>query len=234
MTVRRLRTLALACLALALSAAQAQYTNSMTGQRFGNMWSANADYMTSRMIQQNQMRSLQQSVQAQVRGQPAPPAARAAAFRLPLTMTDFKPAGPRNAPEQLAAGAANAKDRQQLIDAGRGIHRSIEVVPGFRKNNLASAMTVILGVSLQVAYGIEVDDARSQAIMRQLNDSLGEMPEYKALTAQQRTQMYDAFIVIGGFIAGIARQGAESGNAELADQARAMALDSLARFGIKA
>ena len=59
------------CLALAATAAHAQYTNSMTGQRFNNMWSANTDYLTSRMIQNNMMQSM---VAAKVHPEAAPPA----------------------------------------------------------------------------------------------------------------------------------------------------------------
>ncbi len=249
MTFAHFRLAALAALALATGLAQAQtpYTNILNGRQFNNMYAANADFMLSQMIQRGQWNSMNLALQQQIRQQqarqpgaapapapaPAAPKATAAAYRFPITATDFRPAGPRNAPEMLASGAANPKDRQQLVEAGRSIHKAIEATPGFRRNNLAAAMTVLLGVSLQVTYGVEFDDAQSQAIVRQFNDVLGDLPAHKALDAAQRTQMYDAFIVIGGFIAGIAHEGAASGNAEMVSQAKSMARDALAQFGFR-
>lgn len=228
--------------ALPFPAAHAQYTNTMNSRQFNNMYAANADFLMSQMIQQSQWRAMRMTLDPQVnrqRGQsqgvlaPAAALPPVGAFKLPLSATDFKPTGKRDAPEQLAAGATEAGDRQQLIEAGRTILKTVEATPGFRRNNLASAMTLLLAVSLQVHYGKEFSDAQSQVIMRQFNDLLGELPALKTLSAQKRTQMYDTFVVIGGFIAGIAQQGAESGNAELTKQANAMAIDALAQFGIK-
>ena len=93
---------------------------------------------------------------------------------------------------------------------------------------------MLVGVSVQVLKGVEFSDAQSEELMRGLNDQVAALDGFKSLPAEARTQMYDAFVVIGGFIAGIAQAGAETGNRELQEQARAMARDALAKFGVKA
>lgn len=235
----------LACiLATACAAANAQYYNSLTGRQFGNMYAANADYIMTQMIQQSGYQAMRNSIEAAARkqgGGAAPAAAQKAAptpapaqYRFPITASDFKPAGPRRAPEQLAEAAASPKDKADIVKAGREIHKAIEATPGFRRNNVAAAMAVLVGVSVQVAKGIELSDAQSQELMLGLNDQVAGLEEFSKLSAQDRTRMYDAFVVIGGFIAGIAQAGAETNNRELQEQARAMARDALGRFGVKA
>ena len=147
------------CLVLVTTAAQAQYTNSMTGQRFDNMWSANADYVTSRMIQNNMFRSTVTAA-AQPQRAPAPKAA-PAAWKFQLSATDFVPTGPRTIPEQLAESAPKA-DRPQLVEACRGILGAMEAEPTLRKNNLATAMAVHLGISVQVVSGGEAHRRRGR------------------------------------------------------------------------
>ena len=224
--------------------AAAQYYNSLSGRQFNNMYAANADRLMSQMIQQSGYQAMRNSIEASVRQKaaagavPQAPASNAPGLsrsaKHPITASDFRPAGPRRVPEQLAEHATNARDRADIVKAGRQIHAAIEATPGFRKNNVAAAMTVLLGVSVQVLKGVEFSDAESQSLMRGLNEELAAMESFRALSAEQRTQVYDAFVVTGGFIAGIAQAGAETGNGALQEQARAMARDALARFGVKA
>ena len=224
---------------LLVASAQAQYN--VTNPQFNSLYASHTNYMMNRMAQQTAWTATRTSISAQSAkrvGQPAA-AARAApivpakpAYAKPLTVTDFTPVGLRNVPEQLAAQPANAKDRQQLSTAGRDILKTIEATPGFRKNNLAAAMTVLLGVALQVHYGIQIPDAESQNLMREINDVVATLDAFTNMPADKRTLAYDTFIVIGGFIAGIAQEGAESKNAELTQQAKAMARDALSQFGM--
>lgn len=242
------RVLGAALVALALPAS-AQYMNTMNGRQFSNMHAANADFLMSQMIQQGQwniMRmSMDQAIEKQRRAQglaPAPaqgraPAPKAApakvAYKYPLTATDFKPAGARNVPQQLSAAVGNAADRRQFEAACRDILATIEKTPGFRKNNLAAAMTVLLGVSLQVVKQIEIPDAESQEFMRGLNDQLAPLSAFSGMTAEKRTQVYDTMVIVGGLIAGIAQNAAETQNREMAALAQQMAKDALAQFGVK-
>lgn len=245
------RVLAAALLALALPAS-AQYTNTMNGRQFSNMHAANADFLMSQMIQQGQwniMRmTMEQTIEKQRRAQglaPAPaaqgrapaPAPKAApakvAYKYPLTATDFKPAGARNVPQQLSAAVGDPNERRQFEAACREILATIEKTPGFRKNNLAAAMTVLLGVSLQVVKQIEIPDAESQEFMRGLNDQLAALSAFSTMSPEKRTQVYDTMVIVGGLIAGIAQNAAETRNREMAALALQMAKDSLAQFGVK-
>ncbi len=106
-------------------------------------------------------------------------------------------------------------------------------VSGFRKNNLAAAMTVLLGVSLQVVKQIEIPDAESQEFMRGLNDQLAALSAFSSMSPEKRTQVYDTMVIVGGLIAGIAQNAAETRNREMAALALQMAKDSLAQFGVK-
>ena len=244
MSLRR-TLIALAALAASLCAhAQTGYINTLNGRQFNNMYAANADFLMSQMVQQagwNVMRlSMEQQIkrkqaeQAGQRAAPAPAKAPAkAAYKHPLSATDFKPAGARKVPEQLAQAVGDAKERQQMVETGRGILAEIEKTPGFRRNNVAAAMTVLLGVSLQVVKGVELTDAETDELMRGVNDVLAGLPTFTSMAADKRTQVYDTMVIVGGLIAGIAQNAAESKDREMQALAQQMARDALAQFGWK-
>lgn len=225
-------------------AAQSQYTNYMRpGVNFNNLYAAQADITLSNMMRQSQMIGYLNSVkasQAKAAGRappvasPPPPAAVAAvAPKRPLSATDFRPAGARDTAQQMSAAVADPAGRAQMVQVFRQIQETLEGTPGFRRNNLASAVTVLLGVSLQVLTGKEFDDAQSQGLLQLVNDELAALPGFKALSNEKRTRMYDAMVMTGGLIAGIAHNAAEAGDEAQALQARTMALDALASLGLK-
>ena len=245
MTLRRFAPFALLlALAATTAAAQTGYINTMNGRQFNNMYAANADFLMSQMIQQGQWNVMRLTMEQQVAKQraaqqaaqkapPPAPAAKKASYKYPITASDFKPAGPRTVPQQLGAAVANPKDRADFEKACRDIQKTIEATPGFRKNNLAAAMTVLLGVSLQVVNGIEIPDDASEELMRGLNDQVAALPALASFPAEKRTQFYDTMVIVGGLIAGIAQNAAETGNGEMATLAKQMARDALAQFGVK-
>ena len=225
-----MRTLML-CLALVTTAAHAQYTNSMTGQQFNNMWSANADYVTSRMIQNNMLQSM---MAAKTQPQRAAPPAKLAPpkWKFELTATDFVPTGARTIPEQLAASLPK-EDRPQVVELGRGILGTLEAQPTLRKNNLATSIAVLLGISVQVVAGGELTDAEGEYLVRLINDGLASDPAFKKVSAQKRTVTSDTFLITGGLIAGISANAKSSGDAAQASLARDMAVQALGQFGVK-
>lgn len=241
MTIRRHFAFAAFLAALLAATASAQYTNTLNGRQFSNMYAANADFLMSQMIQQAGWASMRASINRQAaKGQaapaqrPAPAAPAKASYAFPIAASDFKPAGARKVPEQLAQAIADPKERAQFVKAASEILATIEATPGFRKNNLAAAMTVLLGVSLQVAKGIEIPDAESEELMRGLNDQIAALPSFATLPADKRTQVYDTMVIVGGLIAGIAQNAAESKDRRMAALAQQMARDALAQFGVKA
>lgn len=223
-----------ASLVLCASFARAQGYSSVGGMRFNNIYGANLDTMMTHMIQ----RKGWDKVRSKIENSPMQPQAAsvgtvAGPSNLPLTATDFKPAGPRNIPEMLAANATSPQQRQQIIDLARLMHKTLESADGFRRNNLAYAMTTLLGIAFQVHSGRELSDAESETMLHQINDMLGDLPMFKAMPADKRTQMYDGFIVIAGFIISMAQEGAQSGNAQTMQAAKTLARDALAQFGLK-
>jgi hypothetical protein len=150
----------------------------------------------------------------------------------PFTATDFKPTGRRDAPQRLAAMVEDPALRPQIAQLARDILGAIEQEPAFRKNNLAYALTIYFGGSLQVLTGEEIDDARSQALAQWLNNEMVAAGAVAKLSSAQRTQLYDVLLLQGGLIIGIAQAGAENGDAEQVEIAKKMAREALTTFGI--
>ncbi len=239
----RLSSLILAaCLLLgAAQMSEAQYTNIMRpGSNFTNMYGAMADFTLSQMIQQSQWNMMNAALKKSTQQSPGasreptsitkmlPPSTASA----PLTATDFEPAGPRQAAEQIAANIDNPEERKQVIEICRQIHTTIENTQGFRRNNLAGAMAVLIGVSIQVLMEKEVSDEETDALIQWLNNEVVAVGNVAKMTAEQKTQAYDVMIMISGLIAGISANAAETGDATQAEQARSMARDALKAFGL--
>lgn len=240
----KIHSMAIWALALALGpiGAQAQYTNYMRpGVTFNNIYAAQADITLSNMIRQQQMNSYVNGVKASMaatqgrKAAAAPPAASSAppqAPRQPITATDFKPAGVRNAPERISAAVADPAGRAQMVNACREILATIEATEGFRRNNAASAITLVVAVSLQVLTGREFDDAQALGLLQLVNDEIVASGRLKGVPAEKQTRLYDALVISGGLMAGIAHNAAESNDREMMEVARAMARDALSSLGL--
>lgn len=227
----------------AVGSAQAQYTNYMRpGTNFNNVWAANNDAMLSVIRGQQKMRETYPAGNpgAARPANKASPAATAPSLltaaappRAPLSATDFKPSATRGAAAQIAAAVADPAGRAQMTQVCRELLTMVEATPGFRKHNLASAMTLLLGVSQQVLSGQETSDAQTQDYMQRLNDEVAAAGYFAHMSAEQRTRAYDTMVITGGLIAGMAHNAAETGDKALGEQARGMARDALNTFGVK-
>jgi len=225
----------------ATAAAQGYYINP---SMFTNLYAVNGAQLAQNLqfaARMKELRSVQATLAAADKAvrrnanaaSPAAPAAQAtAAPTAPFSATDFKPIGRRDAPQRLAAQLKDPATRQQVTKMARDILAAIEQQPTFRKHNLAYALTVFLGGSLQVLSGREFSDAQSQALAQWINDEMVAAGAVAQLGAAERTQLYDALLLQGGLIIGIAQAGVETGDAEQVQTARAMARDALATFGI--
>lgn len=161
----------------------------------------------------------------------APPKTATAPEHAPLSASDFTPAGPRTVATQLAA-AAPAKARAQVQVMADLMIPAIEGTPGFRKNNLAAAMLVALGSALQVAFDQPLSDESAEALMAALNDALVADSGFAKMTAEQRTQAYDTFLIVGGLMAGIFENAKETNDRTLMPTANDLALATLKLFGL--
>ena len=231
----------LLCAALSSGApahAQGYYINP---NMYTSMYAVNAAQLAQNLqfaARMKELRSIQASLGAASRGGKAaadalPAGSGANAPAAPFSVTDFTPTGRRDAPQRLAAQLKDPAARQQIVKMAREILAAIEQQPTFRRNNLAYALAVLLGGSLQVLSGQEFDDARSEALARWINNEMAATGAVARLDAAQRTQLYDALLLQGGLIIGIAQAAVENNDAEQVKTAKTMARDALATFGIR-
>jgi hypothetical protein len=212
--------------------AQGYYINP---NMYHNMYAVNAAQLAQNLQFAARIKSLRDQ---QAAFAAAPKAAKSAdqsppdAPRAPFSATDFKPTGRRDAPQRLAAQVKDPALRPQITKLARDILAAIEQQPEFRRNNLAYALTIYLGGSLQVLSGQEFDDARSAALAQWINDGMVAAGAVARLSDAQRTQLYDVLLLQGGLVIGIAQAGAENNDAEQVQLAKSMARDALATFGI--
>ncbi len=240
--MKRITSVALALICMtAYHPAQAQY---FSGYSASNLYGANAgisltmmNTMSERNISANMIKDLAAKSAGGTKPAAASPAAGASPLpakpQQPLAKTDFKPAGPRKVAEEISAAVQDPLEHEKMVQICRQILSTVEATPGFRKNNLASAITLVLAVSQQVLTGQQLDDAQGQALMRLINDDVVGSGAVAHWSNAQRTHAYDALVITGGLIAGMAHNGAESGDTVMSEQARRMAREALANLKVK-
>ncbi len=202
---------------LCASVAHAQFIRALNGQQLAAMYTTNGAPLIS---------SLQGAHLDEVL------AGKQRAFSSPLTATDLVPTGPRNVPLQVAEAASTEQDRVALVKLCRDVQEALEQQPKLRKNNLAMALEVLLGVSLQVARGRVLTEPEGEQLQRAINDALAGSDKVKKLTAAQRTLAYDTFLISGGLIAGLAQSGKDTKDEALTASARDLAIATLKKFGL--
>lgn len=219
-------------------------TSPMAFAQYNNMFSSGLGYNTpsmayAAMVQQQMQQNAYFQSQLTAKAQPAPSATTGTTpllrpaphvFKYPLSATDFTPSRKRNTPEQFTANAKTPQERAQVADMCRTILRTMEAQPGLRKNNLATALTVLLGISMQVSTGREFTDPESEGLQRTINDVLVDTASHQALSNEKRTAVYDALMITGGLIAAMAQNATESGNAAELQRATDLARQSVAMF----
>ena len=229
-TFRRVTMLCIAGL-LPLAApprAAAQYTNTYTFRQFNNPMSA---YLDMRLAQRMQERRLQERIlersgqSGETRGTTAP-----AAPSRPISATDFRSTGTRLLPRTLAEATPDLTAEQK--DQLRTLY--LETLNQFeqqaRKNNVAWALTFLLGISLQVVNDREVTEADTDRLALELNDVLASSPEFQSLTARKKQSLYEAAIITGGMIGVIHQLGVDQSNDQLKEQAKELAKSAIGQL----
>lgn len=231
--------LSLLLLASSLQAQYTPYTNTLNGRQFSNMYAAHADFLISQSIQRGSFQMRAQAVQEAGRdvmaGQPVrlPPQVTAPPDRgwnHDISATDFVARGDRQTvPAEMAdAARLEGRARQEWIDAALTLQQAVETMPDFRRNNLSYAMTLALGVAIQVRYGGEIGDAAEDALLRSVNDALGDAEGWRNMSAAELTRAYDTLVITGGLMAGMA----EMDDPAMRAMARDMADSTLQAFGL--
>jgi hypothetical protein len=233
---RRLRYPALMSIAIATSLTHANPTPSASdAHAFSDLGGSGADVLLREMLADehytSQMRDMMRA--RPNGGESASPASIATrpAYRFPLSATDFAPTSQRAVPERLAATSATPEERAQLAELCRQIQQAIEASPDVRKNNLATAVTILLGSSIQVVSRRTLADAEGVNLLRAVNDAIAGAPSFKGMTQQQRTDAYDAFLVTGGLIASLHAAAQQTEAPAAVSRANDLAAIALDRFG---
>lgn len=206
------------------------YTNTLTGQQYSNMSVAYASFVQTQLARRD---SIKASMRASMAKTPPPAPAAAPAYKFQLSASDFKPTGTRNFPEQLAAAGKTPEERAQLLELTKQILPALEAQAGVRKNNLSTALTLLFASAIAILAERDFSDAEAEGLQRLMNEALAETPAFKSMNAKTRTAIYDACMITGGLMAGIAANAKESGDAAQLALAKDMAKQSLALFDLK-
>jgi hypothetical protein len=218
--------------------AEAQYTNPYTFRNWNNPIS---NYLDVRIQQRMQERRLQERI---LEGQRAGDTAEssgvaestpsgnmpAPALRRPISATDFRASGRRLLPATLAAATpdATAEEKDQLQTLYLHVLATFEEQA--RKNNVAYALTFLIGASMQVVRERELSDPETDRLAQELNDVLATSPEFRRLSPRQKQSMYEVAVITGGMIAVMYQIGVDQGNDELKKQAQETAREVITQL----
>jgi len=115
----------------------------------------------------------------------------------PIEATDFK-AGPRIVPAQWAKDEPEARRPQVEALYLKALDQYESQV---RKNNLAYAMAMLLGMAMQAHRQIQLDDDAGERLALSLNDALAADKRFAAGSAKQKQEIYERCILTGIFLA---------------------------------
>ncbi len=167
----------------------------------------------------------------------APESRRRTLPRAPLSATSFAPAGPPQMPRRLAEKLTqlDARQRDEMAAFFGELLRLYEARAGRGagsppKHNVAGALAYMVAAGHFVAEGEELGDAAGDELVRDLNDVLASLEEFKRLGARERQEVYEAAVISGGFLLAMLQQAREEGDAAKAGQARQLAGELLKDF----
>ena len=98
------------------------------------------------------------------------------------------------------------------------------------KHNVAGALAYMVAAGHFVAEGEELGDAGEEELVRNLNDVLAGLDEFRRLGAAEKQEVYEAAVISGGFLLAMLQQAREEGDAAKAAQARQLAKELLRDF----
>jgi hypothetical protein len=169
-------------------------------------------------------------------GSPTPAARSESAIRqYPITASDFKPVAARLMPDQIANSTPGltGEQREGLRTLSNYYLTSFESEA--RKNNIANAMTFLLGVSILILSGKEVSDAESEQMIAAFNNTMGANPQFVSMTPRDKQILYESAVVMGGMIALLHSQGAEQKDVAMQSEAKELSLAIVKHFlGVEA
>ncbi len=146
----------------------------------------------------------------------------------PISRSDFKPSGKR---PTIAAYLAtmNGTDAQraqlsQIVDLTVSTFEKEA-----RKNNVAYAFALMIGMSLRLARDGEFDEATSEELALGINDLLVAAPAWRKLDAKDRQAMYESCLLTSALL--LMYQAAGEADPDLRAQGAELARSVLAQWG---
>lgn len=153
-------------------------------------------------------------------------------YKYDLARTDFAFKGPPTQQSRCAQMATRPDDQRQMAALCLGLFQNMEALPEFHKHNVATALAVLIGVSLQVSQGLELGEAETDTLIRGLNDVLIDAQTMKGTRADLQAT-YESALMTAGLIVTLFQQGDETQDAQLSAAAKTLAQGVLLGFGVK-
>ena len=198
--------------ALLLGSAQAQYFTP-SFQNYKSFAQASVGYVAATVRPDFTAKAVQQALK---------PPATPIKYKYDLSKTDFAFKGQPSQQKNCAAMVQKPSDQKQMADACLQLFNAAQSVPDLRKNNLATALTLLIGISLQLQTGAELGETETEALQRGLNDLLVDSGVMKGKQSDIQA-LYETSVMTGALIAAIAQSGADDGNAEMTNTAKTLA-----------
>ena len=194
------------------------------------IWSdANKSPMSSwsaYMYDQNVKRHLRERA-SRPSGQAAAPSAQASAAppSSPITATDFRrdPNGKDVVAQFIAASNLPPADGSKLGAALRSTMTQLGAAG--RKDNIATAMTLLIGLCYAVLEKPGFDPGRADDLIPSVNDALAASPQFRSLGQADRQNMYDSMLLSTAVLAIVHQSGDKAASQTIARQ-------SLAQLGL--
>jgi hypothetical protein len=144
----------------------------------------------------------------------------------------FRPVPQRLVPDRIAADlkGLDAAGRRTAASSFQDLLSTYE--QDAPKQDVAHALAFCLGICRQVARGSDLSQEETRDLARRAEARLPRLPEFAALSDQDRQAMYESLVITGGMVGGLARQGADPKDEAAARAAKAMARRVLDLFGL--
>lgn len=219
-----MRVKLLLLLVLLAGPAHAQYTGAL-----GSTWNNAGSALISQMLLNDMNRKALEKQLQNSDGTTTTKPATQPAFKYPLSRTDFTFKGQPSAQGQCASISDDPATQKQLADVCLAIYQQIEAQPDFRRHNLATGLTLLLGASWQVSENQEFTDAQFETMQRTLNDQMVTGGAMQKLSARDVQNFYETSVMIGGLLLALN----EDENPDSRALGRELAVTVLKTFGLK-
>lgn len=138
--------------------------------------------------------------------------------RAPMSATDFSrnPNGADVVANFIAAANLPPADGTKLATTLRSTMAQISAAG--RKDNIATVMTLLIGLSYGVLEKPGFDPSRADDLIPVINDSLAASPQFKSLGAADRQNMYDSMLLSTAILAVVHQSGDKAASRTIATQ----------------